>query len=82
MNVFMKKENKKKNFELAKLYKLCDFQEASKHFYFLLFLQPWSFNIYLNNKHEKIRHIWLAEDDCIFHVLYMQITNSTGAAKI
>ena len=38
MNVFMKKGNKNKNFELAKLYKLCGFQEASKHFYFILFL--------------------------------------------
>lgn len=64
-----KKETKTKNFELAKLYKLCGFQEASKHFYFLLFLYPWSFNIYQNNKHEKIRHIRLAEDECIFHVM-------------
>ena len=36
----------------------------------------------LNNTHEKMTRLWLAENECIFHVTRLQITKNAHAAKI
>ena len=36
----------------------------------------------LNNTHEKMTRLWLAENECIFHVTRLQIIKNAHAAKI
>ena len=35
-----------------------------------------------NNIYEKITHVWLAENECIFHVTQVIITNGMHTLKI